>query len=665
MNVIINGVSSDTLSGVQILSLPPITKPRMRTSIATIDGRAGDIVTRLGYEAYNKSIKVLLHDNYDLDSVESYFNSAGTIVFSNEPDKEYKFETIESIDFERAVKFKTAQVTFHVQPWKHEYEETPVEWEKTAIVNKTPYLIRPSLVGGEVEDKIVGGTIVFNQLCNSSSVTVTNGHKYLLKKGTAWSVGASTGTAITGLTSGSDMVIDLTLFWNSTIADYIYSLEQAHAGDGVSYFRSLFSADYYSYNAHELMSVKTSGKKITGFNQWDEEWEVGDISESNGQNANSSTAIRSKNYIRVIPNATYFVKVGSVTNLLLRARFYDANKNFIGTYAEGGSSVPYGGTFVVPSNACYMRFCPQTSYGTTYNNDICINISKTSGSPKNGDYEPYTSTTYPLSNIDLRGVYKLDANNNLYCDGDIYEADGSVDRKFRLVDLGSINWTYYQTSGHNTFNSGFFSSVNHGDGLCSAYVKSTATVILSQEDKTWITYLNSSGKTRVSIRDDAYTSAEAFKTAMNGEYIIVELITHDTETTDPFTSLQLVYEDGTEEYIDTRTVAIPVGHESNYYETPDIELENEGNTNSAPKMTLEGSGTVTVYLDGTLIFTITMPQDGIMIDGEERNAYSDGHLANRSVVGSYDNFVLTPGTHHITFGGNVTEATFENVSRWV
>lgn len=128
MYVIINGVSSDTLNGVQVLSLPPITKPRMRTSIATIDGRAGDIVTRLGYEAYNKKMDILLHDTYDLDAVVSYFNSSGTIVFSNEPNRAYTFETIDAIDFTRAVKFKRATITMHVQPYKLAYPAESTSW---------------------------------------------------------------------------------------------------------------------------------------------------------------------------------------------------------------------------------------------------------------------------------------------------------------------------------------------------------------------------------------------------------------------------------------------------------------------------------------------------------------------------------------------------------
>lgn len=125
MNVIINGVSSDTINGLQILELPPITKPKMRRTIDTIDGRAGDIVTKLGYDAYDKRIEILLHDTYSLDEVVTFFNSSGEIVFSNDPGMVYRFQVIEAIDFERAVKFKTATITFHVQPYKTSADELP------------------------------------------------------------------------------------------------------------------------------------------------------------------------------------------------------------------------------------------------------------------------------------------------------------------------------------------------------------------------------------------------------------------------------------------------------------------------------------------------------------------------------------------------------------
>ena len=53
----------------------------------------------------------------------------------------------------------------------------------------------------------------------------------------------------------SFMMFDLTAMFGSTIADYIYSLETAHAGDGVAFFKSLFPNDYYEYNVGELVSV--------------------------------------------------------------------------------------------------------------------------------------------------------------------------------------------------------------------------------------------------------------------------------------------------------------------------------------------------------------------------------------------------------------------------
>lgn len=125
------------------------------------------------------------------------------------------------------------------------------------VTDSEPYFIRPSASIGDREyDEIVGGTVGWNQLCNGSSVTVTSGHKYYMIKGGAKSVGASDGTAITGLTSGTDIVIDLTALFGSTIADYIYSLEQATAGAGVAWFRQYFGEDYYPYSEPTLKSVE-------------------------------------------------------------------------------------------------------------------------------------------------------------------------------------------------------------------------------------------------------------------------------------------------------------------------------------------------------------------------------------------------------------------------
>lgn len=114
----LNGVMSTTIRGLLIQTLPPISKPMMRTSIEEIDGRDGDIVTKLGYAAYDKEITIGLHGEFDVDTVISFFDSEGEVIFSNEPDKFYKYQIIEQIDFEKLIRYKTATVTFHVQPFK-------------------------------------------------------------------------------------------------------------------------------------------------------------------------------------------------------------------------------------------------------------------------------------------------------------------------------------------------------------------------------------------------------------------------------------------------------------------------------------------------------------------------------------------------------------------
>ena len=120
-----------------------------------------------------------------------------------------------------------------------------------------------------------------------------------------------------------------------------------------------------------------------GANKWDEEWEVGGIDTTTGQNITSNNILRSKNFIPVTGGETYRVVIGGSTSLWIAVLTYDEGKNFI---ANAGGKVG-GSTFTVDSSVAYIRFYVTSNYGTTYKNDIAINY-------------PSTVTTYsPYENI--------------------------------------------------------------------------------------------------------------------------------------------------------------------------------------------------------------------------------------------------------------------------
>ena len=131
--LVINGIKSDSVEGLMIQSLPPISKPLMRTSVEGIEGRDGDIVATLGYAAYDKEVTIGLHGNFNVDDAISYFSKSGQVVFSNEPDKYYNFEIIKQIDFEKLLRFRTAKVKFHVQPFKYSDVDKLLKFENNFL----------------------------------------------------------------------------------------------------------------------------------------------------------------------------------------------------------------------------------------------------------------------------------------------------------------------------------------------------------------------------------------------------------------------------------------------------------------------------------------------------------------------------------------------------
>ena len=131
-----------------------------------------------------------------------------------------------------------------------------------------------------------------------------------------------------------------------------------------------------------LSGVSSVNVVVNGVNQWDEEWELGNIDDS-GQPTSSLYRIRTKNYIPCKPSTTYRFKSGLN---IARLFYYDETQSFI-SYVINPSNI----TFTTPNNCHYLKF-RSTDNVTSYDNSISINYPST-----DTQYHAYNGTTYPIS----------------------------------------------------------------------------------------------------------------------------------------------------------------------------------------------------------------------------------------------------------------------------
>lgn len=147
------GKSSDSFAGLIVCELPTIKKPPKRYNKISIDGRDGDIIETLGYDAYDKEIKIGLSYGYDIDALFEWLDGSGDLILSNEPNRIYTAEIVEEIDFERLVCFKTGVVKFHVQPYKVSTHTARVVFSNSA-----------GALSGKVEFNNDGNTVALPQI---------------------------------------------------------------------------------------------------------------------------------------------------------------------------------------------------------------------------------------------------------------------------------------------------------------------------------------------------------------------------------------------------------------------------------------------------------------------------------------------------------------------
>ena len=288
--------------------------------------------------------------------------------------------------------------------------------------------------------------------------------------------------------------------------------------------------------------------KRTGVNVWDEEIEAGSIYTSTGGDNNSSSALsgtfRSKNYIPVKENTSYYFKPDSSAvsgNVVSRLFFYGKDKEFISS-PSGSSSAR---AFTTPNKAYFVRFFVNKAV-TSADGDGSINYPST-----DTDYHAYSSETLSVSWQDTAGtVY----GGNIVVNED---GSGGLTVGMAIVDLGTLDWTTYSTPDRHVFRSAYPPPRPYvGDNalpphaLCSSYYPMAYSPISASDNGAF-----SLGNERVVIIDHRFTDASSFATAVHGVQLCYELATPITYTLPDVTMLTTLL--GTNNiWVDTGDVSV-------------------------------------------------------------------------------------------------------------
>ena len=314
--------------------------------------------------------------------------------------------------------------------------------------------------------------------------------------------------------AGVDVVASEVSFRRSgggAISDGVARIE-AIKGNSVVWNQSATSqGEVIHMNAQSLESV--------GVNQWDEEWELGRYNPSSGQ-PTAEVGIRNKNKIRIIGGQKYYCNYQGNAFAL----FYDSQDNLIQKVSANNYLSIGNREFVAPINAVSMIFYVIDI--TTYNHDICINLSDAS---INGKYFPYVKRTQSLGVIGKYFPQGMKSAGTAHDEIRYDKATQKWEKVQRIgeVDMGSLNWRFLNESdGRWRFVVQFplmkaFSS----DEIANVLVSLFPTVIgwdLYQNIKEGVSVIGSEYLGIYDKRYEGFTSSD-FKAAMAGVILYYEL----------------------------------------------------------------------------------------------------------------------------------------------
>ena len=411
----------------------------------------------------------------------------------------------------------------------------------TGVTDAAPYIFRASgggvSIGDRAVEKIVGGTVCWNQLNDNSNDTRTASGVTATNNGDGtWTV-SGTATGDTRINFKTDL---------TTVAGHVYYLtgapsDTAQYGPGI--LRVL------------LIQGSTTGSRVFA-------------------DSAAGTIVKSTDYQWT---AISFYTVNGVTydNLILRPQLFDLTQMFGSAVADAVYAMEQASAGA--GVAWFKALFPKPYYA--YNAGELMSV-QTSGKQVTSADSTVTKLSPLDSSLTLRGIPKWDSTTGtMYYDGDEYASDGTVTRRYASVaDMGSLTW-YYNTNDTVPF---FWAALTtparpaasnqRANILCSAYETNTADAgYAGNADK--IACMRATNDWII-VYDSTYTSLADFTAHITGATLVYELTTPTTESAEPYTGTQWVDEYGTEEFIDDRDVAVPVGHVTFYPENLRAKIEN-------------------------------------------------------------------------------------------
>lgn len=311
------------------------------------------------------------------------------------------------------------------------------------------------------------------------------------------------------------------------------------------------------YSEGRIINMNVDSLKSVGFNQWDEEWEVGGIDQNNGELTNINNTIRCKNFIPIVGGDTYnFTCTRTGIRMYFRVAMYDSDKKFIGSvqygvYPSTSTSNPnFHNPWKFDDNASYIRFDIVADYGTTYNHDICINLSD---AEKNGTYEPYISREQSLAMVKELFSEGMRSAGSAHDEIRFNKQNNKWEkREIKQKNMWELNWSVVGSNTPNVFHATIAdivkpsSSNDYLDGLlCSRYAISTKPSVSTMDDMSMLRYNG-----YVYVKDSSCADIAELKSALQDIILYYEPSGEEwVEIDDTFNLDYEVWNGGTEQVI--------------------------------------------------------------------------------------------------------------------